>query len=235
MPIRGRLHLGTSGFAYDEWRGTFYPEEIKPRQMLAYYAARFGSVEINYTFRKVPSERTLLAWRDGVPDGFRFTLKANARITHWRRLADAGEDVRAFLRLASLLEDRLGVVLFQCPPNLQLDRDLLSRFLDELPPGGRFAMEFRHPSWGEARGLVSDRGVAWCSAETDEQAVSELVGEPFAYLRLRKTRYPRVEMAEWAERIRGALDAGRDVWCYFKHEEKGKGPRYARQLARLLR
>jgi uncharacterized protein YecE (DUF72 family) len=229
--VPGTLHLGTSGFAYDEWKGSFYPEDIRPRQMLPFYAGRFGSVEINYTFRKIPSERTMASWRSSVPPGFRFAVKANSRITHTLRLRDPGE-AREFLRLASLLGDALGVVLFQCPPNLEYDADLLSSFLDGLP-AGRFAMEFRHPSWVAAREVLAARGVAWCTAETDEGAV-QASWEPFGYLRLRKEQYSDEELARWAARIRGALDRERDVFCYIKHEEGGIGSVYATRLREFL-
>src|SRR5512143_3722895 len=143
--MSGRLYLGTSGFAYDEWRkGVFYPEDLKKDDMLAYYSSQLSSVEINYTFRRFPSEKTLTTWRERATDGFVFTLKANQRITHWKKLKDVGHDVRDFLARASLLEDRLGCVLFQCPPTLVYYADLLEGFLATLPSfgGSAFAMEF---------------------------------------------------------------------------------------------
>ena len=231
--VPGSLHLGTSGFAYDEWCGSFYPEDIRPRQMLPYYASRFGSVEINYTFRKVPSERTMASWRATVPPGFTFSVKANARITHTLRLRDPGE-AREFLRLAGLLGESLAVVLFQCPPNLEYDEGLLSSFLDGLPSGTRYAMEFRHPSWEAARETLATRGVAWCTAETEDEPVRWESWEPFGYLRLRKEQYSDDELAAWAARIRGALERERDVFCYLKHEEKGVGPMYAGRLRELV-
>jgi uncharacterized protein YecE (DUF72 family) len=232
--VPGTLHLGTSGFAYDEWKGSFYPEDIRPRQMLPYYASRFDSVEINYTFRKVPSERTMASWRRAVPSGFAFSLKANSRITHTLRLRGAAGEVREFLRLAGLLYEHLGVVLFQCPPNLEFDEEVLSSFLDGLPAGQRYAMEFRHPSWEAARELLAARGVAWCTAESEDQPVTRESWEPFGYLRLRKERYADEEIARWAVGIRRALDQERDVFCYFKHEEGGIGSEYAARLRGLL-
>jgi uncharacterized protein YecE (DUF72 family) len=233
----GTLYLGTAGFAYPAWKhGVFYPEGLRDREMLAYYASRFTSVEINYTFRRFPTERTLATWREQTPEGFRFALKANQRITHVRRLADADEDVRDFLERARVLGDRLGCVLYQCPPSLRYDRRLIEAFVGYLPPEPRTAMEFRHPSWREARELLRDHGIAWCVAETDERdpEPEDLAFEPFGFLRLRRSSYTDEELRAWAERIRAALRSGHDVYCYFKHEDQGASPRMAERLARLV-
>ncbi|MBI2238301.1 MAG: DUF72 domain-containing protein [Actinobacteria bacterium] len=232
--MSGTLYLGTSGFAYDEWKhGVFYPEGLKNREMLGYYASRFRSVEINYTFRRNPSEKTLLTWREQSPEGFVFALKANQQITHVQRLEDADPAVSFFLDRARVLGDRLGPILFQCPSSLRYDRQLIERFLGGLPPM-RAAMEFRHPSWEESRDLLADQGVAWCSAETDEKEPGALSWEPFGFLRLRKTRYTDDELKSWAERIGPALRAGHDVYCYFKHEEHGDAPGFALRLGELV-
>jgi len=237
----GNLYLGTSGFAYDEWKhGVFYPEGLKNREMLSYYASRFPSVEINYTFRRFPTEKSMQTWKAETPETFRFTLKANQRITHWKRLADADQDVRDFLDLGRLLGERLGTVLYQCPPTLQYDRGLIEAFVGYLPPPGpgipRFAMEFRHPSWTEARELLLSQGIAWCVAETDEKdpGPDDLSWEPAGYLRLRKTEYTDEELAAWAVKIGAALAAGGDVFCYFKHEDEGASPKMAERLRNAL-
>ena len=182
--MAGSFYLGTSGFAYDEWRhGVFYPEDLKKDDMLDYYSSQLSSVEINYTFRRFPTEKTLTTWRERARPGFVFTLKANQRITHSRRLKDCDDDVRDFLERAKTLGDRLGCVLFQCPPNLHYDRALIEGFVGYLPPTGngnpRFAMEFRHASWLEARDLLRDQGVAWCVAADRREgpdARGDLVG-----------------------------------------------------------
>jgi len=232
--MAGRLYLGTSGFAYKEWKGPFYPEGLKDREMLPYFATRFRSVEINYTFRRQPSEKTLATWKEQTPEGFLFALKANQRITHTLRLRDADQAVSFFLDRVRLLGDRLGSILFQCPPSLRFDRALIESFLAYLPPTVPSAMEFRHPSWEEARSLLIEQGVAWCTAETDADAGGQPSFEPFGYLRLRKEAYTDDEIAAWAERIRPALQGGRDVFAFFKHEDKGAGPVFAERMAALL-
>jgi uncharacterized protein YecE (DUF72 family) len=233
--MAGRLYLGTSGFAYKEWKGPFYPPDLKDRDMLPFYASRFPTVEINYTFRRHPAEKTLTTWRERTPEGFLFGLKAHQRITHWLRLENAGESVKFFLDGVRVLGDRLGPILFQCPPSLPFDRERIERFLSNLPEGHRYAFEFRHPSWAEGRDLLAARGAAWCVAETDEAPApgEPIPSEPFAYLRLRKERYEDDDLLAWAKRIRESLESGRDVFCYFKHEDKGAGAIYAERMAEL--
>src|SRR3954451_2473491 len=230
----GTLYTGTSGFAYKEWKGVFYPEGTRDREMLSASASRLRSVEINYTFRRQASEKTLTTWREATPETFRFTLKANQRITHWLRLAHADEAVREFLERSRLLGDRLRPILFQCPPNLEFDRSLIEAFVGYLPPGVKAAMEFRHPSWQEARPILAAQDVAWCSAETDEKEADEPSWEPFGYLRLRKTQYTDDELRKWAERIAPALADGRDVYVYFKHEDGAASAKWAVQLQEML-
>jgi uncharacterized protein YecE (DUF72 family) len=229
-----RLFVGTSGFAYQEWKGLFYPEDLKDPDMLPFYSSQLPSVEINYTFRRAPSPKTLARWVERTGEGFRFALKAHQRITHTLRLADADEAVGAFLERARGLGERLGPILFQCPPSLRFDGALIERFVGYLPPTYSYAMEFRHPSWEEARGILEDQGVAWCVSETDERDPGAPAWEPFGYLRLRKEVYGPEDLARWAPAIRAAMDDGRDVYCYFKHEEGGDAPRFARQLAELV-
>lgn len=239
--MSGRFYLGTSGFAYPEWKhDVFYPEGLKDREMLHYYSGQLSSVEINYTFRRFPSEKTLTTWREQAQDGFVFTLKANQRITHWKRLADTDEDVRNFLDRAKFLGDRLGCVLFQCPPNLKYDRALIEGFVGYLPPPGpgtpRFAMEFRHDSWAEAHELLLSQGVAWCVAQTDDKdpKPEDLSWEPAGYLRLRKTEYTDEELRSWADKIKPALENGSSIFCYFKHEDEGASPQMAKRLEAML-
>jgi uncharacterized protein YecE (DUF72 family) len=236
--MAGRFFVGTSGFAFPEWKhGVFYPEGTRDKDMLPYYASRLPSVEINYTFRRDPAEKTLLTWRDITPEGFVFTLKAHQRITHTRRLRDAGQTVGVFLEKARLLGNRLGCTLFQCPPTLQYDAELLDGFLRLLPPELHAALEFRHDSWNEARPALAERGVAWCVSDTDEHPFTEpslgTTGS-LAYLRLRREGYEDDDLKVWAGRIDEVLAGGVDVFCYLKHEDGGAGPRWAQRLAELV-
>ena len=234
--VTGTLYLGTSGFGYAEWKGAFYPEGMKEADFLPYYAGRFPSVEINYTFRRYPATTTLERWREATPEGFRFALKAPQRITHTKRLADADADVSDFLDRARTLGDRLGPILFQCPPSLRFDRGLIESFLAYLPPTFRYAMEFRHESWAEARPLLEEQGVAWCFAETDDTPddAERVLSSPFAYLRLRKDAYADVDLERWSARLTETLARGEDVYAFFKHETDATAPRQADRLAGLI-
>jgi uncharacterized protein YecE (DUF72 family) len=230
MTERGNLYVGTSGFAFKEWKGPFYPEGTTDKKMLAYYSSKLGSVEINYSFRRLPSESTLLAWREQSTDGFQFTLKASQRITHFKRLMDCEEDVAEFVRRARLLGDRLGTILFQLPPNFKYEPDKLEAFAAVLPPVARYAMEFRHESWraDEPKQILKAHGIAYCGADTDDLALEEVpVTAPHVYLRLRKEEYGDEELKSWSEKVAQVLEGGRDVYCYFKHEGGGVGPAYA--------
>ena len=234
--MAGTLFLGTSGFAYPEWKGTFYPAHVRPRDMLPYYAGRFRSVEINYTFRHEVTEETLAAWAAATPETFVFAIKAHQLITHSRRLREVRDEVSLFLERVSMLGPRLGPILFQCPPTLPFDGPLIEAFLAYLPPWHRYAFEFRHPSWLASRDLLTGRGAAWCVSETDESAVIDehLAAWPFVYLRLRKTEYSDDELREWAGRIQPALDGGATIFCYFKHEDEGASPKMAKRLEAML-
>ncbi|HXE72891.1 MAG TPA: DUF72 domain-containing protein [Candidatus Nitrosotenuis sp.] len=219
--MAGRLYLGTSGFAYPEWKGTFYPAKIRDADMLSYYSRRLSSVEINYTFRRFPTERLLAGWRARVSEGFALTLKAHQRITHLLRLADVEGEVADFVRVARTLGDRLGVILFQCPPSLKYDPGLLEGFLQVVPPVVRTAMEFRHPSWDcpQARALLARHGVALALADTGQRPFLHRTA-PFVYVRMRDEEMGEGDLRAWADTIRSALAEG-DAYVYFKHEGAG--------------
>jgi uncharacterized protein YecE (DUF72 family) len=233
---RGRLFLGTSGFGYDAWKGRFYPRDIKSKDMLAWYATRLNSVEINYTFRSLLSAKAVATWIAATPDTFVFALKAHMRVTHSVKLEDAKKAALLFAQAAAPLGVRTGPVLVILPKRIETDRDALAAYLDMLPPGLRYAIEFEHATWDEVRPLVEGRGMGRCVSDTDETAAPDdaVASGPFAYLRLRRTEYSAKDLARWAKRIGAALAAGRDVHCYFRHEDTASGPRFAEMLAAAL-
>jgi uncharacterized protein YecE (DUF72 family) len=237
--MSGTLYVGTSGFSYTEWKPEFYPAELKSKDFLRYFASQFQSVEINATFYRAPTEKTLRTWSEQTPDDFRFSLKAPRRITHEQRLRETDETLEYFLRTTKALAGRLGMILFQCPPSLHYEATLLDAFLARLPGGDefRFAMEFRHASWeaDEVRTKLADNGVAWCVADTDERDAPMIrTAERFTYLRLRKLTYDEMGLAAWAGRVREALEDGIDAYVYFKHEDDPSGVRFARRFRELI-
>ncbi|RPJ83939.1 MAG: DUF72 domain-containing protein [Acidobacteria bacterium] len=230
------IWVGTSGYNYVEWRGTFYPPALPSSRMLEYYSARLSTVEINYSFYRMPSERTLDGWLAAVPENFRLTLKAPKRITHDRRLRDCGAQVAEFCRLAGRLGSRLGALLFQLPPSLKKDLPLLDGFLQVLPPETRAAIEFRHPSWHEEDVFerLRRRNVALCIADSEKMTSPLLATAGFGYYRLRDEGYTPEDLWHWARTIKAEWGDGREAFVYFKHEEAGKGPEFARALIEKL-
>lgn len=230
----GRLWLGTSGFAYPEWKGPFYPVGIKPDAMLRYYASRFPSVEINYTYRRDASEKMLGRWVADTPEDFAFALKGHRRITDgWRARLGDSEPLELFLKTIEPLGSRVGPVLLQS--RLKADVGMLREFLSLLPAGRRFALDFRHASWrdGAVKEALAEREAAWCVADTDDHdAPFERTTPAFVYVRLRKSAYDDEALARWSKDIGAALEDGTDVYCYLKHED-GDGGRGAK-LALLL-
>jgi uncharacterized protein YecE (DUF72 family) len=226
-----RIRVGTSGYNYPEWRGTFYPDKLSADKMLAYYAERFPTVEINYTFYRIPTEKLLAGWSAGTPDSFSFTLKAPRRITHDSKLQRCEELLQTFCRTASTLGPKLGTLLFQLPPNFKKDAGVLKAFLDLLPEGTRAAFEFRHASWfdGEVFDALRARNIALCVADSEKLHTPLEVTADYGYFRLRDEGYQQSDLERWAQTI-GELQALSDVFVYFKHEEQGLGPDFARRL-----
>ncbi len=228
------LYAGTSGFAYPAWKPEFYPAKTPASRFLEYYAGRLNAVEINYTFRRMPSASTLDAWVAATASGFSFAVKANQRITHFQRLKDAGETTEFFLKSLAPLRDagRLGPVLFQLPPNLKLDRARLAAYLATLPGDTSYAFEFRHESWftDEVYGLLREHGVALCVAESETLEVPDVVTAGFVYYRLRKPGYGEAELAAFTARAKELTAAGRDVYMMFKHESDPGGALDAERL-----
>jgi len=222
-----RVLVGTSGFSYPAWRGSFYPEKLPESKMLGHYATRMGAVEINNTFYRMPTPETLARWAAETPDAFRFALKSPRRITHDRRLSDVTSAVERLDQAARALGEKLGPILFQLPPNMKKDVVRLDDFLATLPPGLRAAMEFRHTSWFEddVYACLRTRGAALCIAESEELATPPIATAPWGYLRLRRQDYDRAALDAWAERIQG--QSWETAYVFFKHEDEAKGPDFA--------
>lgn len=229
-----RTFVGTSGYSYKEWKGSFYPPDLPESAMLRYYGARFKTVEINNTFYRMPSSSMLGRWPEQVPADFTFVLKASQRITHVKRLKDATSEVAYFYGSASVLGEQLGPVLFQLPPYMRKDLSRLTDFLAVLGPGRRAAFEFRHVSWyeDEVYELLQAHGAALCIADTDEHRCPFVVTADWGYLRLRGTDYPGAELQAWADRVQA--QGWSDAYVFFKHEEAGRGPQLAAEFIELL-
>lgn len=227
--------IGTSGFQYAEWKGSFYPEDLPASKMLPYFAERLATTEINYTFHRIPSPKTIENWLAQTPPNFRFALKAPQKITHFARLRDCQDTLGYFCRVVSALGDRLGPILFQLPPNFKKNAEVLSAFLRELPTM-RAAFEFRHESWldEEIFALLRERNVALCLADTEKLAAPTAVTADYGYLRLRREDYSAADVARWTQFVREKKGNWQDVFVYFKHEEAGTGPKLAAQMIELL-
>jgi uncharacterized protein YecE (DUF72 family) len=217
------LYAGTSGFSYPAWRGGFYPAGAKPSQLLRLYAERLGSVELNATFYRLPSEEQLRRWAGQTPPGFRFAVKTSRRITHFGDLSLVG----TFCERVHALGERLGPVLVQLPPTRPRDDGFLRLLLGSLDPELRYAVEFRHESWD-----APEVDVALARAGAVRMGALEAPA-PFRYLRLREPPYDEAALAAWAARLRPLLEGGVDVYCYFKHEDDPRGALYAERLRAL--
>jgi uncharacterized protein YecE (DUF72 family) len=226
------IWVGTSGYNYPEWKGRFYPQALPASKMLGYYAGRFPTVEINYTFYRMPTEKLVQGWASGTPAPYRITLKAPKRITHDRRLRDCGELVRTFCHAASGLGSKLGILLFQLGPTFKADLPLFDAFLDELPRHAKAAFEFRHPSWLDdaVYERLRARNLALCLADSETRSTPIVPTANYGYFRLRDEGYTDADLDEWARVIREQQAGWEDTYVYFKHEDEGKGPELARQL-----
>ena len=237
------LLVGTSGFSFAEWKGPFYPADLPAKEMLRYYAQRLGTVEINNTFYRMPKREMLAGWAEQVPAGFRFAVKAPQRITHWKRLVDAGEDTAFFLAQLEALGDRLGALLFQLPPNLKREAaedgagpGRLEAFLPQVAAApAPVAFEFRHQSGNDPAvgAAVVAAGGAVCASDTDEAAAAIVPGARFGYLRLRRTDYDGEALEAWARRLRE--QPWERAFVYFKHEDEGRGPALAARFLEIWR
>lgn len=230
------VFVGTSGYSYGSWKGSFYPADLSAKEMLRFYGQQLPAVEINSTFYRLPKASVLQSWAGQVPRDFQFALKASRRITHIKRLKDAAEETGYFVRTARTLGSRLGPLLFQLPPNLRKDTDRLARFLDLLPEETHAAFEFRHPSWDDddVFHCLADRNCALCASDTGDDQKPRLVRTAdWGYLRLRRPRYAPNDLEDWARRVRS--QGWEQAYVFFKHEDEGAGPRLAGSFLQLLR
>lgn len=231
------IWIGTSGFQYPEWKGTFYPSDLSAKKMLGYYSERFNSTESNYTFRRMPTESVLANWTAQTPGNFRFSLKAPQQITHIKQLRDCESVVQHFADVAQALGPKLGAVLFQLPPSLKADVPLLREFLDVLPPRLKTAFEFRHKSWfvDDVFSAMKQAGAALCIADSEKLHTPNVLTAKHTYFRLRDEGYTERDIVLWADAVLQHEKSCDDIYVYFKHEESGMGPRFAATLQKLLR
>jgi len=236
-PVRPqpRILAGTSGFAFAEWKGGFYPPDLANDRLLSHYAAHLPTVEINVSFYRMPTVEMLEGWQAQTPADFRFALKAHRRITHQKRLRDVDQDVRWLHERVSTLGDRLGPVLFQLPPSFKQDLPLLESFLVALPPLPYVAVEFRHATWHDdaTYDLLRKYRAALCIAEDDESGEPLVHTASWGYYRLHRLRYTEEQLLRWAEHLREHADL-RPVFCYFTHETGPEAVTYAERLMALV-
>ncbi len=229
-----KLRVGTSGYSYKEWKGTFYPSDLAADDMLRFYGTKLPAVEINNTFYRMPKASVLESWAEQVPGDFRFAIKASRRITHIKRLKDAGEETAYLLETVQALGERLGVILFQLPPNLKKDLPRLADFIGQLHPETRSVFEFRHESWfdDELLDLLRQRRCALCASDDDEPPEAQVAATaPFGYLRLRRAEYSATDLARWAQRV--AAQPWDEAYVFFKHEDEATGPQAAAQFLEI--
>ena len=230
--------VGTSGYNYPEWKGSFYPADLAASKMLPYYANKFRTVEINYTFYRMPTSKIVTGWAAQVPPEFRFTLKAPKRITHDKRLraAETADSLQTFVLVAGELGPRLAALLFQLPPNFKKDLVLLNEFLSLLPPKTIAAFEFRHASWldDEVYAALGARNIALCIADSEARQTPAIATADYAYLRLRDEGYGDADIARWTATAKQLDATCSDVFVYFKHEDEGKGAQFAQQMLGLI-
>ena len=230
-----RIRVGTSGWSYKGWKGSFYPADLAADDMLRQYATRLPTVEINNSFYRIPREKVLMDWAAQVPPEFSFALKASRRITHINRLATDDDSLAYFMRTVNVLGDRLGPTLFQCPPSLRLDLERLRTFLSLVPRTWRAALEFRHASWftDEVYQLLREHDAALVAAEEDEDATPLVPTASWGYIRLRRTLYQPAELEAWASRIQS--QPWSEAYVFLKHDEEGgTGPEAATALAAMV-
>jgi uncharacterized protein YecE (DUF72 family) len=234
-----QLFAGTSGFSYPAWKPEFYPADLPAKRFLGHYASRLNSVEVNYTFRQLPSAKTLEGWLEATPAGFAFACKAHMRLTHIMKMKGAESFTELFLKALEPLRAarRLGPVLYQFAPTFKCDPDRLAAYLPLLPRDIRFAFEFRHASWltDKVYECLEKHNIALCLAESERLAVPKVLTADFAYFRLRRADYSEADRQQAAAQVRELLAGGRDAYVYFKHEEDPHGALWAEEMLRLCK
>jgi uncharacterized protein YecE (DUF72 family) len=228
------LYVGTSGYSYKEWKGSFYPDKISPKEMLAYYASRLHAVELNNTFYRMPKPEMIESWKSQVPENFRFSVKAPQTITHFRRLKDAAPQTRIMLKTVAALDQRLGAVIFRLPEDMKKDVKRLESFLKVLPIDTPAVFDFRHPTWfdDEVVELLRSQKRVFCVSDIEELPESySYKTADWGYVRLRRERYTQAELVRWVKRIKA--QKWKDTYVFFKHEDEGTGPTLAAQFAAL--
>jgi uncharacterized protein YecE (DUF72 family) len=222
------IFIGTSGYGYKEWKGKFYPEKLSAKKMLGFYSERFGAVEINNTFYRMPTESVLKSWAGQVPEDFVFAIKAPQVITHRKRLKNVDSETEFLFRSLSALDRKLGPVLFQFSKTFHSNSALLKDFLSLIPGNISCAFEFRSPSWlnSETISLLHEKRHSLCLEDTDENPANEIISTAsWGYLRLRRSDYTDADLSQWMERIRG--QEWTKAFVFFKHEDEAKGPEMA--------
>jgi uncharacterized protein YecE (DUF72 family) len=229
-----QLFTGTSGFSYPAWKPEFYPAKLPAKRFLEHYATRLNSVEVNYTFRQLPSAKTLEGWLSDTPAGFGFACKAHMRLTHIMKLKEAESFTELFLKTLEPLRAarRLGPILFQLAPAFKCDPERLEAYLPLLPRDCRFAFEFRHASWLTDRTYeaLARHNVALCLAESEKLEIPKVFTADFGYFRLRKADYSEAARVAIAQQVGGLINQSRDVYVYFKHEDDPHGAIWAEEL-----
>ena len=229
-----QFHVGTSGFSYKEWKGNFYPKDLKDKEMLSYYAEHFSTVEINNTFYRMPKASVLEGWTEQVPEHFRFVIKASRRITHMKRLKEVDDDADYLFSTLDSLDEQLGPVLIQLPGNFKPNLERLDAFLDLIPPHVRVAFEFRHADWhcDDVFDRLRKKNASLVIADVDDEPAPELtVSADWIYLRLRREKYTKPALKKWIEKVQ---ESGlNEAFVFFKHEDEGTGPKLAQQFIDL--
>lgn len=228
------LYAGTSGYSYKEWKGSFYPEKMSPKDMLSYYASHLHAVELNNTFYRLPQRSMIETWKSQVPENFRFSVKASKLITHFKRLKDAARETRLMLDTISALEDRLGAVIFRLPEDMKKDIKRLEAFLKVLPPDTPAVFDFRHPTWfdDEVLALLRSQNRVFCVSDIEDLPDNYTYKTAaWGYVRLRRVQYSQSDLVEWSKRIRA--QKWKDTYVFFKHEDEGTGPKLAARFLAL--